>query len=281
MDSQKVYELVKSSPEIVGKHDKQDWIGLFAKTAIVQDPVGAGPNRKGQGVRNGRDELTRFYDIFIAPNDIKFTVHQDIIVDNEVVRDVNIRTVLSNGAISDVDALLKYSVIEEEGELKISHLNAYWDFTGNAKNLLASNGIKGVVASCLQFGNMIKVQGVPRVLEYCQAMYKGILEKGIHTVKSFEKALNDNDEDKFSRLFDSHAVIEFPAGKKVTAMDFFKEEGREMIIEFSKERSGGWFTSCVFDVRYKEEKNRGVVFFEFSPETKKIISARFFCNDNK
>ncbi len=279
MDKQQLLDLAKRSPEIVGRHDKEEWINLFSSKAVVQDPVGAGPNRKGKGIRNGKDELTRFYDIFIAPNQISFTVNQDIALGNEVVRDVIIRVVMPNGAISEVPTLIKYSALEEDGELKIGGLNAHWDFTGNAKRLLMGNGLKGITASCLQFGNMIKVQGLPRVMQYCQAMYKGILRKGIKTAKEFEASVNTDDETRFKYLFDDNASIEFPIGKNISVDDFFQNEGRNMHIKFSQERSGGWFTSCVFHATVKEKSRHGVVFFEFNPETKKIISGRFFWDE--
>ena len=108
MDREKLYELVKRSPELVDRHDREGWLGLFFSEAVVEDPVGAGLNRKGKDWRRGRDGLTRFYDIFIGPNDIKFTVNQDIVTDSEVVRDVLIRTRLPNGAVSEVAAYLIY-----------------------------------------------------------------------------------------------------------------------------------------------------------------------------
>ena len=166
MDQKKVYALVQSSPDIVGRHDRQAWLDLFFTSGVAEDPVGAGQNRKGQGFRAGIDELARFYDVFIAPNDIRFTVNQDIIIDNEMARDVLIRTTLPNGAISEVEALLLYLVAEENGELKIQTLRAHWNFTANAIGLLTKNGIKGMAASFKQFGNMIKIQGLPRVLAY-------------------------------------------------------------------------------------------------------------------
>ena len=46
----------------------QGWLNLFSTSAVVEDPVGAGQNRKGKDMRKGKDGLGRFYDIFIAPN---------------------------------------------------------------------------------------------------------------------------------------------------------------------------------------------------------------------
>jgi hypothetical protein len=276
MDSDKVYKLVQSSPEIVARHDREAWLGLFSGSAVVEDPVGAGPNRKGQGLRGGRDELARFYDVFIAPNDIKFTVYQDIIMENEMARDVSIRTTLPNGAISEVAALLLYRVVEEDGALKIESLRAHWDFIHNAMRILQGNGLKGLIASLQQFGNMIKIQGLPQVMTYCQIMYRGILGRGVKAVHAFARAVNEGDTGSFMALFDAKAIIEYPAGKKIKPSDFLSGEDKYMTIKVSEARSGGWYTACVFYINLGKTAKHGLAFFEFHPHTKKIVSARFF-----
>jgi hypothetical protein len=276
MDREKLYELVKRSPELVDRHDREGWLGLFSSEAVVEDPVGAGWNRKGKDWRGGCDGLGRFYDIFIGPNDIKFTVNQDIVTDDEVVRDVLIRSTLPNGAISEVAAYLIYRGVEEGGEVKLGGLQAHWDFRGNAMGLLRNNGIKGVVASTGQFWKMLRIQGLKRVVEYLGAMYKGIRKKGMASVNSFAAVVNAKDEAALARLFEANATIEFPAGKKMPASDFIKGEGKGLHLEVSGLLSGGWYTSCVFDAQDGGVQRHGVAFFQFNPRSKKIVSARFF-----
>ena len=278
MDKVKIIALVDRSPELVDKHDRAGWLDLFSSNAIVQDPVGAGPNRKGKDMRKGKDALGRFYDIFIGPNKIKFDVHQDIVIGDEMVREVSIHTTLPNGAITIVHCYLIYKIIEENGQLKIEGLRAHWDFGKNAMALMKNNGFKGITGSTVQFGTMIKVQGMKRIIEYMGAMYKGILKKGIKSANAFAAAINAKDEAAFARLFDAGATIEFPSGKKISAGDFLKGSGKDVKLEFKGLRSGGWFTSCAFDAKGGGSDKHGVVFFEFSPKTKKIINARFFCN---
>jgi hypothetical protein len=279
MDRDKLIELVNRSPELVEKHDREGWLNLFSSSAIVEDPVGAGMNRKGKDLRKGKDGLGRFYDIFIGPNKIKFTVHQDIIIGNEMVREVSIHTTLANGAVTDVHCYLIYRSAEEDGELKIENLRAHWDFGRNAITLLKSNGVKGVVASMAQFGSMIKIQGPKRVVEYLGVMYKGIMKKGIEEVDAFAAAVNRADEAAFARLFDPGATIEFPAGEKIAAGDFLKGTGNNLSLGISGLRSGGWYTSCVFDAKADGFNHHGVAFFQFNPKTKKILSTRFFWNE--
>ena len=279
MDKGKMIELVEKSPESVAKHDREGWLSLFSSSAIVEDPVGAGMNRKGKDLRKGEDGLGRFYDMFIGPNKIKFTVHQDIILGNEIVREVSIHTTLSNGAVTEVHCYLIYRIVEEGSELKIESLRAHWDFGRNSIILMRSNGFKGIVASIAQFGAMIKILRLKRVTEYMGVMYKGILKKGIKAVNSFTAAVNAKDKATFTQLFDAGATIEFPAGNKMPAGDFFTGISNDLSLEVSGLRSGGWYTSCVFDTKTDGGDHHGVTFFQFSPKTKKIVSARFFWND--
>ena len=57
MDKNRIMALVNKSPELVDRHDRAGWLDLFSSNAIVQDPVGAGPNRKGKDMRKGKDAL--------------------------------------------------------------------------------------------------------------------------------------------------------------------------------------------------------------------------------
>jgi hypothetical protein len=260
----------------VDRHDREGWLGLFSSAAVVEDPVGAGWNCKGRDWRGGCDGLGRFYDIFIGPNDIKFTVNQDIVTDSEVVRNVLIHTRLSNGAVSEVAAYLIYRGVEEGDEVKLAGLQAHWDFKDNAMRLLRNNGMKGVAASTAQFWKMLRIQGLKRVVEYMGAAYKGIFQKGIKAVNDFVAAVNAGDEAALARLCEADAVIEFPAGKKMPASDFLKNAGNGLHLEVSGLRSAGWYISCVFDAQVNQVHTHGVAFFQFNPKSKKIISARFF-----
>jgi len=52
--------------------------------------------------------------------------------------------------------------------------------------------------------------------------------------------------------------------------------GKGVHLEVSGLRSAGWYTSCAFDAQRGGAQRHGVAFFQFSPKSKKIISARFF-----
>lgn len=279
MDKDRIIALVDRSPELVDRHDRAEWLNLFSTNAVVEDPVGGGPNRKGQDIRKGKDALSRFYDIFIGPNKIKFDVHQDIVAGDEMVREVSIHTTLPNGAITVVHSYLTYRIVEENGEPKIERMRAHWNLSKSALAMIKNSGFKGIVGSTVQFGTMIKVQGMKRIVEYFAVIYKGILNKGIKSANAFTTAVNAKDERAFARLLDTGATIHFPVGGNPISTDgFLKAAGKDARLEFKGLRSCGWFTSCVFDAKGGGLDKHGVVFFEFSPKSKKIVSVRFFWN---
>ena len=60
--SEELLELVNRSPAAVAIHDKQAWLELFSRAAVVQDPVGTAPHRRtggGDGATSGDDPLDR------------------------------------------------------------------------------------------------------------------------------------------------------------------------------------------------------------------------------
>jgi hypothetical protein len=279
MEKNGIIALVNRSPELVDKHDRAGWLDLFSSNAIVEDPVGAGPTRKGKDMRKGKDALGRFYDIFIGPNKIKLDVHQDIVVGDEMVREVSIHTTLPNGAITIVHSYLDYKIVEENGQPKIDILRAHWDLGRNALAMVQNSGVKGITGSTVQFGAIVKAQGIRRTIEYLGAMYRGIRKKGIKAANAFAVAVNAKDDGAFTRLFDTGATIDFPVGgNPVSARDFLTGTGEHIKLEFKGLRSGGWFTSCTFNAREAGRDIHGAVFFEFSPKSRKIVNVRFFWN---
>ncbi|OBK29312.1 ketosteroid isomerase [Mycobacterium asiaticum] len=63
------HEAGQRSREAVAARDKQAWLGVFADDAVVEDPIGPSPfDPEGIGHR-GRDAISRFWDLAIAPTD--------------------------------------------------------------------------------------------------------------------------------------------------------------------------------------------------------------------
>ncbi|MBW2235721.1 MAG: nuclear transport factor 2 family protein, partial [Deltaproteobacteria bacterium] len=161
---QRFLDAAKASPECVAKHDKAGWLALFAEDGVVEDPVGSAPNRKGRfrgRSRSGDDELGRFYETFIAPNEIRFEVLRDIVSGTEVVRDVLIHTTLSTGLQVSVPAYLIYEMTEEDGEIRIARLAAHWELPRLSLQTLRG-GLQGWTSMLRLSGKMLRIQGVAR-----------------------------------------------------------------------------------------------------------------------
>ena len=130
-DSKVLLEQVLKSPAAVAVHDKRAWMSIFSKYHIVEDPVGSNPHIGGlydtvSGER-GNGALGRFFDTFIAPNDISFDVKRYIVCANHVVRDLTINIKMSEKVQAQVPMHLLYELGPEADEWKITRLAAYWE----------------------------------------------------------------------------------------------------------------------------------------------------------
>ncbi len=121
-DREAVLALVHASPANVGAHDKEAWLALFGESHVVEDPVGSRPVRS-----EDPGALGRFWEAFIAPNDIVFEVHNDWISAGQVVRDVTIHTTMTTGVSVSTPAHLLYEVVEQSGGLRIARMAAHWE----------------------------------------------------------------------------------------------------------------------------------------------------------
>jgi hypothetical protein len=126
--TQDVHDVVRSSPLAVAAHDKAGWIALFDAGYVIEDPVGSKPVRG--------EDISGFWDAFIAPNDIEFVVHHDWIDGLHVVRDVTIVTTLATGLQVTTPAHLRYELMERDGALKVERMAAHWELVPNFAQLM-------------------------------------------------------------------------------------------------------------------------------------------------
>lgn len=154
-------DAVLASPRAVAVHDRTAWVGLFTRDAVVNDPVGSAPHR-------GYDAIARFYDTFIAPNDIVFDVAHDFAGPATVIRDLTITITMSTGARVRVPMHLRYEITEEDGDLRISHLAAYWELLPMVGQLMRT-GIAGLRAGTRLGGLLLRNQGVSGLLGMARA----------------------------------------------------------------------------------------------------------------
>ncbi|MEV6064968.1 nuclear transport factor 2 family protein [Nocardia sp. NPDC052001] len=153
---------VEASPRAVAAHDRAAWVGLFADSAGVEDPVGSRPHI-------GRAAIERFYDTFIAPNGIAFDVAHDVVSGSTVFRDLTIATTMSTGVTLHVPMHLRYDVTEIDGELKVAALRAHWELPGMITQLMGS-GVQGLLAGAKLGPQLLGNQGVGGALGFMKGM---------------------------------------------------------------------------------------------------------------
>ncbi len=180
---QEAMDLVDASPRLVGEGDKAGWLCLFAVDARVEDPKGT-LQLRGLGAPGGHDWLARFWDVFIAPNEIRFEVLQDAVlaggrreqlpacgVEIVVIRRVDIHTGLSFGAQLVVPSVLRYTLRREAGTLLIGSLEAFWNVKDNVVQGLAQ-GPRGWMALTAQGWRMLRHLGLSGTLRYAQGLLR-------------------------------------------------------------------------------------------------------------
>lgn len=158
-----VLALVRSSPTYVAAHDKTGWIGIFGDEYVVEDPVGSRPVRS-----EDPGALERFWDTFIAPNDIEFQVAQDWVDGFDVVRDVTIVTTLRPGVVVRTPAHLIYQTAYEGRTLTVRRMAAHWEPLPVYGQLMRPTRAH-LAAAVGQFIHMFRTLGVGPSLQFVGA----------------------------------------------------------------------------------------------------------------
>ena len=193
--TQDVHDVVRSSPAAVAAHDKAGWIELFDDDYVIEDPVGWQPVR-GQDISN-------FWDAFIAPNDIEFVVHHDWIDGLHVVRDVTIVTTLGTGLQVTTPAHLRYELVERDGVLKVERMAAHWEVMPNFAQLLRPRAAH-LRSMATMNASMIRNLGMGGTIRFVGAI-RSVGKKGKRALRAYLG----------TRVDDLHKVI--ASGNVVTA----------------------------------------------------------------
>ena len=124
------------SMRAVGEKTKEAWLDLFADDAIIEDPVGASPlDPEGHG-HVGKAAIGAFWDMHIAPNQIKFDIRDSYACGHEVANVGSITTTLPNGTIAVAEGVFVYKV---NGQGKLVSLRAFWEFERMMASMMASS----------------------------------------------------------------------------------------------------------------------------------------------
>ncbi len=165
--------LVCASPAAVMAHDKPAWLALFARDHVLEDPVGGRPvvgglyDRRSGG--RGSGPLSRFWDTFIAPNDVTMEVRNEIIDGNVVARVAMIETRTPTGVVVHTAAHLVYELTREDGAMRIRRLAAHWE-VGPVLRQLLGLAPERLRAMAQQTRRLIALQGIGGTMAFLRSV---------------------------------------------------------------------------------------------------------------
>ncbi|WP_278263843.1 nuclear transport factor 2 family protein [Nocardia sp. AG03] len=261
--SENLLAAVHASPRAVGAHDKAAWVALFAEGAEVNDPVGSRPHV-------GAEAIGRFYNTFIGPNTIVFRVDRDLVAGRSVVRDLHIETTMSTGATVVVPMHLRYDLVETADGWRITRLAAHWELAVMIARLLGT-GTTGVLAGAKLGPQLVAELGMGGAFGMLRAL-RGVGGHGKRLVRRLFTAASAGDATRVHALLDDRAVIELPAGTRITA-DEFAERARE--IHWDKMIAAGRTVSASVTIG----EAHGVAFVDFAPSSSRIDAVTVFLDD--
>lgn len=166
IDRDDVLATVQASPLLVAAHDRDEWLALFAEDYEVQDPVGAPAVQPGD---EGVAPLGRFWDTFIATNQVRFEVHRDIVVGLSVARDVTIVTQMPQGVTVTTPAHLFYELEPGARGLVIRRMHAHWELGPVLRQSLRPTW-SHLRALASQNARMLRIQGLRGTLGFGAAV---------------------------------------------------------------------------------------------------------------
>ena len=269
--------LAEQSPQAVAEHDKDAWLDLFAWYNLVEDPVGSAPHVGGiydqrQGYR-GRGRLERFYETFIAPNSIRFEVHQDIVCGLHVMRDITIVITMSPDVMVRVPVHLLYELTPEEGRLKIFRLAAHWELWPMLRQQM-STGLPFLKVGWASGARMMRYQGMSGIGGFMRGLSSvGIRGKG--QVNRFAQYFNSRDTSAMQGLFSRLAAgVNFPVSSATLSPAECIAQGGTM--SFSKVLAAGNVVSVTVDYRKGGTQYPGVALFELNKKSLEIVASSFY-----
>nr|WP_090338607.1 ketosteroid isomerase family protein [Mycolicibacterium malmesburyense]CRL66562.1 NTF2 domain-containing protein [Mycolicibacterium malmesburyense] len=211
---------VERSPAAVAVHDRDAWVAAFTFDAVVEDPVGSHPHR-------GTPAITRFYDTFVGPRDIRFHRDVDIVVGATVIRDLELEVQMAAGVTMRIPAYLRYHLEGEAGQLKIAELSAFWELPSMVGQFLAS-GIRSLPAGLALSRGLLTNQGAVGALGFLGG-FRGVGPPGKRRFGEFLSAAHTGDEVGLRRWLGG--------GTRITAGDHTPMSSTELLSRLTGARS--------------------------------------------
>lgn len=272
--------LAEASPTHVAAHDRSAWLALFARTAVIEDPVGSAPHRRLPSTLPAADPLARFFDTFIAENHIRIDASLDIAcpATGELVRDVTIHTGLASGLSTQLHAYLLYTCVEEDGLLRIARLAAHWDLRGMSRRVL-SHGLRGLWTLCSTSARMLRYQGLRGTLGYSTGLLRGVFSAGCRTLQSLVDALPQGSSPAARALLAPQVRIELASQqdcRPLPLLGFLELAAASPVpLAITESIASGFVVTCRFSGLFAPS-SRGILFAHICPDSRRIQALRFF-----
>ena len=262
-----VLSLVQQSPVHVAAHDRQAWLDLFVEDAVVEDPVGSPAVHKRDG------SLARFWDTFIAPNQVRFEVLSDCVQGDDVMREVVIHTELQHGAKLQVPAYLLYHSLQSGGTRRLYSLAAHWTLKHSGRQVRGM-GARALLPMTAQFVRMARRMGPAWVWSYLASQWNGVGVRGVRSAESLAKAITARDADALRTLFADGAELMFGA-LRTTPDALFTQLPAGSRLSIEAPIAAGWVTACRFRIEGPKPSS-GLALFATDQKTNRLSRARFF-----
>lgn len=265
------------SPQAVAVRDKAAWQSIFARYNVVEDPVGSTPVISGlydsrSGLR-GNAPLGRFFDTFIAPMELVFHIDQDVVCGLNVVRDMKIEIRMNPKVTVYCPMHALYELTEENGQLKVLRLAAHWELGPMLKQQM-SFGLASLMAIIDATGRMIANLGFGGMLGFMKAVFS-IGQTGKNQVAAFVDAFNQKNVAQLRAVMsaDFRGAAVPANAPPLTVEQLAAVPGQ---IKLSKIMSSGNYVTATMHLDENGKERRGVAFFEFNMQEKKIDRLRFY-----
>ena len=264
--AEELLEIVQRSPAAVAAKDREAWLSIFAAYNIVEDPVGSRPHISGvfdrASGRRGNGPLMRFFDTFIAPNEIRFEVERDIVSGYAVARDLTIEIRMGPRVVVRVPMHLLYVLGEQGGALRVFRLAAHWELLPMVLQVMRF-GLASLGPLTGLGWRMVRIQGLGGVAGFMRAL-RNIGQRGRDAVAAFARTFNERDSAALSALFaaDASGISWLEPGRRVGPAQFLDRlDGR---VEFGKTLVSGYVVSVSAVWREATQLRHGLILFEFT-----------------
>ena len=266
--------LVERSPAAVAAHDKQAWLDMFARNYSVEDPVGSLPHVPDPRDGHALEPLSRFYDTFIAPNDIRFHVEQDFVCGLQVMRDLTMEIRMSPRVVVQTPMHLLYELCDEQGELKIARLAAHWEMRAIAKQQMAY-GLASLAASMRSTVRILRYLGLGGLRGFMQGA-SGIGDTGKQQVQAFFRSCNDADIDALQGLCSAADMqVALPSlDEQISLLQLLTAGGQ---FSLGKMLAAGNTVSASYSYTRDNRCSKGVALFQLEPQSASITRLNLYC----